>query len=143
MINTKEIREMLKNSKDSLDKLNELEKLARYGEAIEEYFKHYTFMKCQIEEENNGEYSYEDVDIVGLDELLSFMGMDHHDLKLFDLNLGIGKKYKDNVHDLVWVVAYDDNGIYKILALSNNTHIRIENHYTIEELISAKFTEVC
>ena len=40
MIKTAEIRELLKNSKESLDKLNELEKLARYGEAIEEYFKH-------------------------------------------------------------------------------------------------------
>ena len=32
---------------------------------------------------------------------------------------------------------------YKILALNNNKYIHIENHYTIEELISAKFTEVC
>ena len=79
----------MKSSRESLDKLNELEKLARYGEAIEEYFKHYTFMKCQIEEENNGEYSYEDVDIVGLDELISFMGMNPPTLKLSDLSLEI------------------------------------------------------
>lgn len=143
MVNTKDIREILKNSKDSLDKLNELEKLARYGEAIEEYFKHYTFMKCQIEEENNGEYSYQDVDIVGLDELISFMGMNPPTLKLSDLSLEIGKKYKDNVHDLVWVVVYDDKRNYKIIALNNNKYIHIENHYTIEELISAKFIEVC
>lgn len=142
MVKTAEIRDMLKNLKDSLDKLNELEKLARYGEAIEEYFKHYTFMKCQIEEENNGEYSYEDVDIVGLDELISFMGMNPPTLKLSDLSLEIGKKYKDDVHDLVWVVVYDKKN-YKIIALNNNKYIHIENHYTIEELISAKFTEVC
>ena len=140
MVNTKEIREILKNSKDSLDKLNELEKLARYGEAIEEYFKHYTFMKCQIE--NNGEYSYQDVDIVGLDELISFMGMNPPTLKLSDLSLEIGKKYKDDVHDLVWVVVYDDKS-YDFIALNNNKYIHIENHYTVEELISAKFTEVC
>lgn len=143
MINTKEIREILKNSKDSLDKLNELEKLARYGEVIEAYFANYTFMKAQVETKKDEEYSYEDIDIAGMDELISFMNMNHPVLKLSDLKIEPGRKYKDNIYNSEWIVMCNKRDGGKALVLCSNNEILIEKVYTIEELVSARFIEIC
>ena len=143
MVDTSKIRELLKDSKESLERINYLEKLAMYGEVIEAYFYNYTFMKAQVETNKGEECSYEDIDISGMDELISFMNMDLPILKLTDLKLEPGRKYKDNICNLEWEVIHSKEDGAKRLVLCSNEKIRIEGTLTIEELILARFIIIC
>ena len=59
------------------------------------------------------------------------------------MNKELIKKYKDDVHDLVWVVMCNKRDGGKALVSCSNNEILIEKVLTIEELVSVRFIEVC